>query len=201
METTLTQNETGSYDAIAEWYISARSPVAGIKDVEAFIDTLPPNATVLELGCGDGIPLSRLVIQKNHRLFAIDNSAKMVNKFRCNFPGIVAKCAPIQDTVFFSTSFDAVIAWGVLSHLLCCEQEAVIKHAAKCLKPGGRLFFTAQKEIINGVCTMDGVDFPYVSLGNQSYTSILKQSGMRLADEHFDRWGNYLYIADKYSTR
>lgn len=193
------QDGMGSYDDILDWYVSVRSPIAGVKDVQAFLQHLPAGGTILELGCGTGMPISQLIVQKGFKLFAIDGSQKMINCFKKNFPGVEAVCAQLEEADYFNgVAFDAVLSWGVLFHLPAEQQEAVINKTAACLKAGGRFFFTSQKDILTGLSTMNGVNFPYISLGNERYAAVLKRAGMRLVDEHFDRWGNYVYIAEKY---
>ena len=45
------------YDRIAAWYTRTRSDV-GLASVAAFADRLASGARVLDLGCGDGLPLT-----------------------------------------------------------------------------------------------------------------------------------------------
>ncbi|MEO6120362.1 MAG: class I SAM-dependent methyltransferase [Terriglobales bacterium] len=185
------------YDQIFDWYVAERNPEVGVTDVEEFICTLPPGARILELGCGSGIPITRLLVRSGFAVFGVDSSARMIAGFRANFPGLSAQCATIQDSDFFSTDFAAVIAWGVLFHLTPDEQGAALAKIARHLQPHGRLLFTAGDKQGTRDGKMNEVDFRYYSLNSDEYERILSENGMRLLDRHNDRWENVYYIAEK----
>jgi cyclopropane fatty-acyl-phospholipid synthase-like methyltransferase len=134
------------YDKILDWYVAARRPFIGVSDVAQFVRPLAPGQRVLDLGCGDGIPISRLLLQNGLDLFALDSSSRMIERFRANFPDTPAQCARIQDSDFFNTSFDAVVAWGVFFYLAQADQEDAIAKVSKSLHTGGRFLFTSGRE-------------------------------------------------------
>ena len=185
------------YDEIAEWFTATRSPDVGVPDLAAFARTLPPRARVLDLGCGDGVPVSRLLRERGLDLTAIDSSSAMVERYRARFPEVPTQRVRAQDARFARASFDAVVAWGVLFHLSEEDQAAVIQNVAEWLAPGGRVLFTSGgvRSVSEG--EMNGVAFRYVSLGADGYRRLLEQSGMRLDDHHADTWDNHVYVATK----
>ena len=185
------------YDEIADSYIATRRPQVGVSEIAEFAASLAAGSRVLDLGCGDGIPVSQMLVRRGFAICGIDSSANMIEKFRSHFPGAPAQCARIQDSDFFQTSFHAVIAWGVLFHLTPADQEAVIAKVAKSLEAGGRFLFTSGAEEGVVESAMHGVTFRYISLGSSNYTRLLHTNGMRLVSEHFDEWDNYSYIAEK----
>jgi len=186
-----------NYDEIFDWYATARSREIGIMDIEKFTSFLSPGSKILDLGCGDGFPIAKHLVAQGFPLFAIDSSLKMITKFRANFPDVPAEHIMIQDSRFFDLSFDAVIAYGVIFHLQEAEQEIVIRKVSDALAAGGRFLFTAQKDEINGTSSMNGITFPYISLGAEKYTKILHHAGLKLIEEYYDEWENYIYISEK----
>ena len=185
------------YDQIFDWYVAERSPEVGVADVEEFVCTLAPGARILELGCGSGVPITRLLVRSGFQVFGVDSSAKMVAAFSANFPGLSVQCATIQDSDFFTTDFAAVIAWGVLFHLTPDMQRAALAKIAQHLQPQGRLLFTAGDKQGTRDGKMNDVDFRYYSLAADEYERILAENGMRLLNRHSDRWDNVYYIAEK----
>jgi len=183
------------YDKICEWFVTARRPNIGIAEIAEFTQFLVPGARILELGCGHGKPLSEYLINAGFDLHVIDSSATMIEKFRENFPDVPYQNVTIQDSDFFNTSFDAVIAWGVLFHLSRADQEIAISKVSRTLKPAGTFLFTAGKDQGTHESPMNDVDFRYLSLGSELYARILERNGMRLLDEYYDEWQNYYYIA------
>ena len=51
------------YDLIADWYARDQTHLTGLPEVQALADSLPPGASVLDVGCGNGIPLTRFLVE------------------------------------------------------------------------------------------------------------------------------------------
>lgn len=185
------------YDQIAEWYTSTRSPTVGVPDLAAFVRALPPRARVLDLGCGDGVPISRFLVQEGFDVTALDSSAEMVRRFRANLPGVPVRCERAEDARFAAGSFEAVVAWGALFHLPEAGQGLVIQKVSGWLAPAGRFLFTSGDVEGTREGVMGGVAFRYVSLGRRGYRTLLARSGMRLVEDHTDAAGNHTYVAEK----
>ena len=185
------------YDQIAEWYVAARNPEVGVPDLTAFARRLPPRARVLDLGCGDGVPISRVLIRAGLDVVALDSSPEMIARYRSNFPGVPTRCERAQEADFGAESFEAVVAWGVLFHVSEAEQRTVIGKVSDWLRPGGRFLFTSGDAEDASEGEMDGVSFPYVSLGVDGYRDAMERAGMRLEADRRDAWDNHVYIAVK----
>lgn len=89
------------YDSIADWFILNRQRHIGIQEVEKVAAMLPPGGKVLDLGCGHGIPITEYLVAHGFNVYAIDNLAELIAKFRENFPGVPAEWANIQESGFF----------------------------------------------------------------------------------------------------
>ncbi len=189
-----------AYDKIVTWYTEERGKSAiGVPEVRDLLQRLGKGAKILDVGCGTGIPLGRYIVQQGgYVLFGIDSSSEMVKVFRENLPDTSVQCASIQESDFFSMTFDAAFSWGVLFHLLPKDQENALAKIAAALNEGGYLLFTAgqgQEGERRGV--MDGVEFSYYSLGTEEYRRVLSAHGLTMIDEHFDEGENYYYLAQK----
>ena len=188
-----------NYDDIFDWYSSARSNHIGAKEINDFLTMLAPGSTILDLGCGNGIPITSILIENGFKVFAIDSSVRMVDQFRINFSQVPVRCEQMQNSDFFNEQFDAVISYGVIFHLTTTDQEKVIDKVAGSLKPGGHFLFSSQKDAIEGNSTMNGFSFPYISLGYTGYEALLRRNDMRLLQAFFDEGDNYVYVSQKIS--
>jgi SAM-dependent methyltransferase len=189
------------YDQIAEWYVATRSPGVGVPDLAAFARRLAPRARVLDLGCGDGIPISRFLTREGFDVVAMDSSPEMIARYQANFPGVPTKCERAEEADFPAASFEAVVAWGVLFHLSEPEQRDVIRKVADWLKPGGWFLFTSGEVEGTTEGEMNGVTFHYTSLGISEYRDAIERVGMRLEANRHDEWGNYVYVAEVRAKR
>jgi len=185
------------YDQIADWYVSTRDAKTGIPALRRFTRNLPASGKILDLGCGDGIPISQFLIREGFDVVAVDSSPEMIARYRRNFPDVPARGERAEQCTFPDGSFVAVVAWGVLFHLSEAEQRTVITKVAGWLKPGGRFLFTSGKARGTREGTMYGVTFRYTSLGVNEYRSLMQRTGLELEDNYHDAWENFVYIARK----
>lgn len=183
------------YEAVADGYTTRRSPTIGIARVERWAKSLPPGAEVLELGCGTGLPISRVLSGLGLRLYALDASPRMVAAFRRNAPGVPVACEPAERSTFFSRRFDAAIAWGLLFLLDPPTQATLIRKIADALRPGGSFLFTAPAEAAVWNDAMTGIQS--VSLGRERYRELLSSAQLTLQAEYEDEGSNHYFEARK----
>jgi SAM-dependent methyltransferase len=188
------------YDLIAEWYASERIDETGVPEVLALAGTLSPGSLVLDIGCGNGKPLTRTLLDAGHRVVGLDSSHEMLTRFHANFPAVPAVRGVVQACPFRERLFDAAIAWGVLFHLPQPAQVAAIASVSRVLTPGAPFLFTSgnedgYREDFTG--TMHGVEFHYYSFTLDAYRRILDEHGLTLAGFHTDTGKNAYYRARK----
>ena len=74
------------YDLIADWYSNERIDQTGVPEVSAISATLSPASLVLDVGCGNGFPITRALLDAGHHIVGLDSSAAMLGRFRGNLP-------------------------------------------------------------------------------------------------------------------
>jgi ubiquinone/menaquinone biosynthesis C-methylase UbiE len=82
-------DESNGYESIAEIYINSRGRAVngiGSSTVRAWARTFNKGSIVLDLGCGTGIPVTKILLDAGLNAYAVDASLKMVEDFRRNFP-------------------------------------------------------------------------------------------------------------------
>ncbi|HKW01433.1 MAG TPA: class I SAM-dependent methyltransferase [Vicinamibacterales bacterium] len=191
------------YDLIAEWYAGDRGHQAGVPEAEALAASLRRGALVLDAGCGNGIPLTRALVAAGCRVFGVDSSSAMLERFRKNLPDVPAVCAQIETVDFGGRTFDGAIAWGIIFHLTLDRQRQAIANIAGALEPGAPFLFTsgdAAGDDPAGITgQMNGVTFHYYSYGAESYRRLLAEFGCTLEHTHRDAGENMYYLARKHA--
>ena len=156
---------------------------------------LPAGATVLDLGCGTGIPISLTLTARGYNVYGVDASQSMTAEFRTNFPTSPVQCAAVEDSDFFGRSFDGVVAWGLFFLLSAEVQLRLIEKVAAVLPGGGRLLFTAPSQPCSWLDAM--TERTSISLGRDAYRVALDAEGMTLVGTYVDEGQNYHYSALK----
>lgn len=188
-------DSSNGYDDESEGFIAGRSPTIGASIVRAWAQSLPAGTKVLEIGCGDGNPITRTLIHEGMNVHAVDASPKMVSAFRKNFPGTPVICEAAEQLHDLDQRFDAAIAWGLMFLLTPETQKTVIHNIGKALNDGGRFLFTSPKQAVIWIDIRTGRKS--VSLGASKYASLLSAEGLSLIAEYDDEGSNHYFEAEK----
>jgi len=191
-------DKSNGYEEIAFAFISGRgrSPSGvGASVVADWSQMLSAGASVLDLGCGTGLPISQALIERGFNVYGVDASPAMVAAFRVNFPSVPVECAAVEDSDFFGHAFDGVVAWGLLFLLDLEAQCRLIGKVAGVLRSGGRLLFTAPRQSCSWRDAMTGRNS--ISLGQEAYRKALEAEGISLVGTRCDEGENHYYFGQK----
>lgn len=189
-------DQSNGYEAISENFMFIRSGSnTGIATVRDWAKSLWPGGSVLDVGCGHGVPISEVLIDQGFAVYGIDASPSMVAAFRSRFPYAFVECGTIEDSQFFGRRFDGVIAWGLMFLLTPDIQAALIHKVALALKPGGKFLFTAPPQACEWLDNLTGQNS--VSLGSATYHKIVESEGLVLVGEAEDEGQNHYYFVCK----
>ena len=192
---------SNGYEAVAAEFLAGRgrapSTAIGARAVREWARTLPGGATVLDLGCGTGLPITKVLVDEGLKVYAIDAAPSFVAAFRRNLPGIPIACESVEVTSFFDRTFDGVVAWGLMFLLSPEAQRRLIEKIAGLLVPGGRLLFTscAGVEPLVWNDAMTGLESR--SLGAVEYRALLSAAGLTVTSEYEDEGRNHYFDAIK----
>ena len=167
------------YDLIAEWYASERVDETGVPEATALALSIPVGSLVLDVGCGNGIPITRALLSRRHRVVGLDSSDAMLTRFRQNCRDGLAVRGIVQSCPFADCSFDAAVAWGVMFHLRPEDAIKAIASVSRVVKIGAPFLFTSGT--VDGFDgkdgAMNGVTFRYFSYSVDGYRHILGDHG------------------------
>jgi cyclopropane fatty-acyl-phospholipid synthase-like methyltransferase len=126
------------YDAIAEtyerWAASFRSPT--LATLERLLALLQPGEHVLDVGCGNGIPVARALVDRGLRVTGVDLSAGQIERARRNVPEAELLHGDALEVELASESFDAAVSAFVLGHVPREEQLPLLRRVHTWLRPG-----------------------------------------------------------------
>lgn len=190
------------YDLIADWYATDRGRTVGVAEALAVANALPAGSRILDLGCGNGVPITDALVRAGRRVVGFDSSARMLQHFRNNLPNTPVVRADVRHIPFASSSFDAAISWGMMFHLTMGEQASALSNISRVLKPGAPFLFTgaeiegADPDGITG--TMNGVTFHYYAVAD--YRALLAEHGFTLVETYVGEGENTYFLARRSTT-
>src|SRR5512145_185910 len=110
-------DKSNGYEAVASKFIEIRGQTLngiGTSKVCMWAQTLQKKSSILDLGCGCGIPIAKALIDLGFKIYGIDASITLIKAFRFNLPNAHAVCEAAEDSLFFNRKFDAVVSWGMI---------------------------------------------------------------------------------------
>ena len=132
-----------------------------------------PGSSVLELGCGAGLPVTRRLAER-HRVTAVDLSARQIELARENATGATFLHGDALAIELPDSSFDAVVSLYMTGHVPRDEQLEPVRRIARWLRPGGLLLMTLTQGASDGVVEADWLGAPMFFAGEDPETSLAR---------------------------
>lgn len=139
------------YDALSYRYRADDAGLGGYAPwIERLLPLLPPAAAVLDLGCGCGVPVARVLAGAGHRVTGVDISEVQVSRARTLVPAARFVQADVTRAEFGDDSFDAIVSFYALIHVPVADQAGLLRRAGRWLRPGGWLLVTTGQDAWTG---------------------------------------------------
>ncbi|MCK5265479.1 MAG: class I SAM-dependent methyltransferase, partial [Candidatus Thorarchaeota archaeon] len=124
------------YNKIAGKYSQDRDLFKNKKEIDDFIEHLPDNAVVLDIGCGGGVPVLKLLVEKGYSAKGIDFSKGMLELAKKNVPEAELILGDVMKTHFESESLDGIISTYAIIHIHRSHHPALYLKIHNWLKRG-----------------------------------------------------------------
>jgi 2-polyprenyl-3-methyl-5-hydroxy-6-metoxy-1,4-benzoquinol methylase len=112
--------------------------------LQKFLERISPGGIILSAACGAGRFDGRL-LEAGHRVVGIDQSAGVLKLAKEHFPEVEYKKMALHE-MDFREMFDGVICMDAMEHICPEDYPGILRGFQKALKPGGVLYFTADRE-------------------------------------------------------
>lgn len=130
------------YDKVAESYLAERDRFKNSEHLDRLTALLSPRSTILDIGCGAGIPIDRYLISKGHKVAGIDISEKQIELAKRYVPEGDYKVADMLELREGEYSVDAVVSFYAIFHIPREKHPTILRAVHSFLKPGGYMLIT-----------------------------------------------------------
>jgi len=125
------------YNVIADRYLAERTHDSeDVSLLNDLIESLPKDATVLDAGCGAGVPIS-LMLSERFTVTGVDFSEAQIELAKKNVPNANFICQDMTGLDFPEDSFDGICSYYAIIHIPREEHEALLQNFYRMLKPNG----------------------------------------------------------------
>lgn len=127
------------YNAIAASYMAAkREDLNQLSFLQDLADRLPSGATVLDAGCGAGVPVTRWLSER-FTVTRVDISEEQTRLARQSVPEATFLCQDMTALDFPDESLDAICSLYAVIHIPREEHQPLLQTFQRVLRPGGLL--------------------------------------------------------------
>lgn len=182
----LTARQTADhYDLIADQFIADRSATIGLNYIERFAKLLRRSATVLDVGCGTGLPIAKWLADNGFSVHGVDLSEKMLALAKKSVEKATFYAADIV-TWKAPGHYQGIIAWDSIFHLTAEDQEKALGNIVAMLSPEGIALITCGVQEGEVGSSLFGQEFYYSSPSLPGYLSLIEKSGCTVLFSEID---------------
>ena len=144
--------------------------------LDKFIELLPAEGQVLDVGCGAGEPIAQYFLKRGLKLTGLDAAPKMLEISKSRFPTATWIEMDMRE-MKLDTRFDGIASWNGFFHLNQEEQRQTLLLFADHLKSNGSLLLSIGHESGEVTGTVEGEEVYHSSLASDEYKAILNTIG------------------------
>ncbi|TMG52393.1 MAG: class I SAM-dependent methyltransferase [Chloroflexi bacterium] len=149
---------------------------------------IEPGSSVLDLGCGCGVPVARRLARR-YAVTGIDLSSVQITRARELVPRATFVRGDMTTMRFPDGSFGAITCFFALIHLPLEEQPTLLKNIRRWLRPGGLFMATVGHRAWTGLekdwLGVNGGDMWWSHADAETYRRWVADAGLRLELETF----------------
>ena len=183
----------GYHEHAAEFVFWRERSTIGLTTVLQWAQGLPRGCELLDLGCGSGFPLGKVLSDRGFLLFGIDSAPTLLQAYQQRIPNATLALTTVAEADFFQRQFAGVLSIGLLFLLPEAEQVLLFQKVAAALIPGGQWLFSAPEQACRWTDALTGRESR--SLGATRYLQLMAQLGLALHESYQDEGGNYYFAA------
>ena len=179
------------YNKAAEAYLQGRDQFESNRYLDMLAPLLKPQAAVLDLGCGAGVPVDRYLVDRGFRVTGLDISEKQIEIARTHVPEATYIVGDMGELRPGEHQVDAVVSFYAIFHLPRESHESLFRTIHTFLAPGGYLLVTMGSSEWEGV-EPDFCDVPmwWSHYGPDENRAIIRRAGFEILLDEIDESGD-----------
>jgi ubiquinone/menaquinone biosynthesis C-methylase UbiE len=186
-----------TYNKIAKEYAEKVRGLVPMNELEKFVNYMPREGLVLDIGCGSGVAAKNLY-EKGLQVFGIDLSMPLIEEAKKESPKSFFEKMDMKKMVYVDNSFDGI--WNVASllHLEKKDVPTALSEAYRVLKPEGVMYLSIKEgegESLEKDERYNGFPKYYSYYTEDEINNLLEDSGFQVLENYTVRYKDNYRIA------
>jgi cyclopropane fatty-acyl-phospholipid synthase-like methyltransferase len=178
-----------SYDQIAKEYLANRARLRSAKYVNQLLKYLPKRSTILDVGCGAGVPVDDILLKAGHHVVGIDISPEQIKLARRNCPGGEYSVRDMQMLTPGEYEVQAIVSFYALFHVPRAMHGQLLKTMASYVPMGGLLLATMGDREFEGEHVLHGARLWSSQYGTAKNSKLVEAAGFTILLNEIDASG------------
>lgn len=174
-----------AYERLGKKYLDYRQALKSDTYVKMFLRKLGKNSSVLDVGCGVGIPVDDVLTKVGHEVMGIDLSPSLIKLARKNVPGASYQVFDMRNLSFGEYEVHGLVCLYAIFHIPRSEHKKMIETFASFLPVGGWMLISMGDRAYEGEHEMYGVVSYSSQWGSIENRRIVESAGFRIDFEEF----------------
>jgi ubiquinone/menaquinone biosynthesis C-methylase UbiE len=177
------------YNKVASVYLANRDRLKSGKYIQQLLKYVPKNSTILDLGCGAGVPVDDVLLKAGHDVIGIDISSEQIKLARKMCPGGQFVVGDIQDLRMGEYQVQGVVSFYTIFHIPRTKQGELLKIMASYLPKGGMLLITMGDREFEGEHVLHGEKMWSSQYGTAKNRTLVELAGFAIITDEIDTSG------------
>jgi len=178
-----------SYNQVAAAYNRNRQELKSTKYLNKLLTLLPPQSSVLDLGCGAGIPVDTTLTAKGHLVTGLDISKTQISLARKNCPRGDFQLKDISSLKPRQYAVAAVVSFYAIFHIPREKHSQLLQTINSFLPIGGYLLLTMGDRNFEGFHNFFGVTMWSSHYHPTTNTKLVQTTGFKILLDELDTSG------------
>ncbi len=183
------------YNKLADNYLAGRDQFKNNKYLDKLSSMLPPGSTILDIGCGAGLPIDKYFVEHVFKVIGIDISEKQIELAKKNVPQGEFKVEDMSELKDTEYSVDAAVSFYAIFHTPREKHQEILNKIATFLKKGGLLLITMGSSEWEGKENdFFGGEMSWSHFGAEKNLEIVKNAGFEIILSEIDKTGGEKHL-------
>ncbi len=178
------------YNKIADNYLVGRDQFKSDKYLEKLNFLISPASTILDVGCGSGVPVDQYLIKKGHKIVGVDISERQIKLAKKNVPEGEYEVKDMSELKEREYKVDAVVSFYAIFHTPREQHLDILRKLKTFLTKNGYLLVTMGSSEWEGrEENFFGGEMFWSHYGAKENRMLLEKAGFKVLLDEIDETG------------
>ena len=174
------------YERIADTYVAQRDQFKSLRHLSRFADLLLPGRSVLDIGCGGGLPADAYLVDHGFQVHGLDISSRMIEIARENVPTATYDIADMTELHPDQFAVDGILSLYAIFHTRRERHGELLETFASFLSPGRAMLITMGANQWEGTEDFHETEMSWSHFDAATNSNLVERTGFQVIVDEID---------------